>query len=565
MADWSDIIGMDLKAARERAAKYDHDVEVMMIQEEGKEVRPGEKDPERTRPAVLVTVDGVGEDAKVLAEHRTVEAPVQATERVPFEEVAPQLPEMTGDRIRAAQEVIDAAALQTSKSAVGHDSDAAAAVFVAGNAVGEEAAASPGYAMAVARALDDDFGKGTSPHAVATSIAADMALQNHAARLLAGGSEMTDDQKAQWTSVAEGRYDGLSEGLRGFVFDNIKDEVFVSGETETMLENFLGEEASKNESAEIEDDEYRPRFGSQFGRDEEELEDEGRPAGFTFNPVEEPSLASKNEHDAALVGADLRSVLNDPDLPEVFEGKTITVTLGFGERYVFDGDRIHNSLANGEWSVPGGFPENVFVAREGDPMKDPKHAWKVREQQLEYGIRAVAALSAQANTEIDHRTMTGGLEPTPACEHLEAFYGEGRAAIVAERMDTLSNADLEALSQMNLKKLSQAAIDMLVEARHTEGPAEEVRLDREKLSPHISTSVKEGGLKEGALSEPSETSVTAGPRSNNKAEHEIDLAAGLKAVSQSPMTAVEIVRSKGIEDMEPATLVHAMTRGGAER
>lgn len=408
MADWSDIVGMNLEDARKRADKYGHDVEVMMIEEDGKDLRPGSKDPERTRPAVLVTVDGEGEEAKVLAEHRTVEPPFASKEDVSHEQA--------------------------------------------------------------------------------------------------------------------------SEG------------------------------ATHSAEAPESEEEFRPKFGSQFGRDEEELEDEGRPSGFTFNPVEEPSLASKNEHDAAFVGADLKSVLNDPDLPEVFEGKTITVTLGFGERYVFDGDRIHNSLANGEWNVPGGFPENVFVAREGDPMKDPKHAWKCREQQLEYGMRAVAALSAQAKTEIAHREATGGLEPTPACDHIEAFYGESRAAIIAERMDTLSNADLDALSQMNLKKLSQAAIDMLVEGRHTEGPAEEVRKDRESLTPHVSSSERSSSGLGG------EASVSAKRAGEDKGEHVIDLAAGLAAVSQ-PRDVVDFVRSKGLEDMADANLVqaYAATRSGAER
>ena len=64
MADWSDLVSLPLKKARERAERYGYNIAVFRIGE--KYMTP---EIDRSKPTVMVSINESGEDGIVIATH----------------------------------------------------------------------------------------------------------------------------------------------------------------------------------------------------------------------------------------------------------------------------------------------------------------------------------------------------------------------------------------------------------------------------------------------------------------------------------------------------------------
>ena len=217
-----------------------------------------------------------------------------------------------------------------------------------------------------------------------------------------------------------------------------------------------GDDAGPRPSDGVEEENaQRPSFRRQ-GMPEEEPKE--RPAGST-GLIRRSNLADRDPGSADNVKDDFLLMLSDSSDPEMFQGKRMTVTLGFKSKYIFDGDKVAKVMRHGAVVKQMEVPDDIVVGRVNDDRTDPLKivaAQKLREARNRGNIDAVAIQAAA----VLKAREAGSTQPTPISPVLSRFNTEKHttaAAIVGERLDALNDADLKAFAEKRTGDVSIAA------------------------------------------------------------------------------------------------------------
>lgn len=206
----------------------------------------------------------------------------------------------------------------------------------------------------------------------------------------------------------------------------------------------------------VEDDAANtPKFADQHAPKEPKKE---RPAGST-GLIHRSNIAEMHPESANNVKADFLLMLSDSQDPDMFQGKRMTVTLGFKSKYIFDGDKVAKIMRQGAIVKQMEVPDEIVIGKVDDASTDPL---KIKQAQKDRDVRNrgnIDAVAVQASAVLKQRALgrKGPTELSPALDRFNAGENRMGAAIVGERLDALNDDDLLAFAEKRTGDVSIAA------------------------------------------------------------------------------------------------------------
>lgn len=225
-----------------------------------------------------------------------------------------------------------------------------------------------------------------------------------------------------------------------------------------MSEELESPKSAKPQVSE-EEEQARPKFRPQNDVAPDEKEVVVREPGYT-RELRKPSLVPDDPKAVATVEHVFNQMLVDRDDGQPFTGKSMTIVLGKGSKYILDADLLPKKLKGGAMINSDSTPDEIVVGRVGDPSVDPKQAKKVAAQKRIENSANLVVVAAQAAATLK-ALQAGSTEPTPVTEALSKRFPGNEGLLIAERMDALSKEDLTAFAEMRPEAVSIAGSMMM--------------------------------------------------------------------------------------------------------
>ncbi len=259
----------------------------------------------------------------------------------------------------------------------------------------------------------------------------------------------------------------------------------------------------------VEDDAANtPKFADQHAPKEPKKE---RPAGST-GLIHRSNIAEMHPESANNVKADFLLMLSDSQDPDMFQGKRMTVTLGFKSKYIFDGDKVAKIMRQGAIVKQMEVPDEIVIGKVDDASTDPL---KIKQAQKDRDVRNrgnIDAVAVQASAVLKQRALgrKGPTELSPALDRFNAGENRMGAAIVGERLDALNDDDLLAFAEKRTGDVSIAASRLMTFGIESPDPQKAAEYARDaSAAPDVDPSAPASSPQADRKAEPATDPATA--------------------------------------------------------
>lgn len=204
-----------------------------------------------------------------------------------------------------------------------------------------------------------------------------------------------------------------------------------------------------------EDGANTPKFADQHAPKAPKKE---RPAGST-GLIHRSNIAEMHPKSAENVKGDFLLMLSDSEDQNTFQGKRMTVTLGFKSKYVFDGEKVARIMRQGAVVKQMEVPDEIVIGKVNDERTDPLKLMQAKKERDLRNRGNIDAVAVQASAVLKERALgrTGPTELSPVLDRFNVGGEMMGAAIVGERLDALNDDDLRAFAEKRTGDVSIAA------------------------------------------------------------------------------------------------------------